>query len=114
MSKIKEWLLVAIGLAFWPAFIVGGLWLSSLGTKDQTPTTDSAVEVYNGQLEADLQREELSADPPITPEPEADPQTTCVDVTSYDYDWSNDMLCTRPDGSKFYTDYAGANAAENN
>jgi hypothetical protein len=34
--------------------------------------------------------------------------TTCVDVTSYDYNWDNDMQCTRPDGTVFYTDYAGA------
>ena len=33
---------------------------------------------------------------------------TCEDVTSYDHDWNNDMLCTRTDGSTFYTDYAGA------
>lgn len=35
-------------------------------------------------------------------------ETTCKDVTSYDYNWDNDMLCTRPDGSTFYTDYDGA------
>lgn len=34
--------------------------------------------------------------------------TRCEDVTSYDYNWDNDMRCTRPDGSVFYTDYAGA------
>ena len=34
----------------------------------------------------------------------------CVDVTSYDYNWDNDMLCTRPDGTQFHTDYDGANA----
>lgn len=34
-------------------------------------------------------------------------KTTCQDVTSYDYNWENDVLCTRPDGSTFYTDYAG-------
>lgn len=34
----------------------------------------------------------------------------CEDVTSYDYNWDNDMLCTRPDGSTFYTDYDGARA----
>ena len=34
--------------------------------------------------------------------------TECVDITSYDFDWSNDMRCTRPDGTVFYTDYAGA------
>ena len=32
----------------------------------------------------------------------------CTDVTSYDYNWQNDMLCTRRDGSTFYTDYQGA------
>jgi hypothetical protein len=37
---------------------------------------------------------------------------TCKDVTSYDYNWNNDMLCTRSDGSKFYTDYAGADRFE--
>jgi hypothetical protein len=34
--------------------------------------------------------------------------THCVDVTSYDYNWNNDMFCTRPDGSTFYTSYVGA------
>jgi hypothetical protein len=37
---------------------------------------------------------------------------TCEDVTSYDYNWDNDMLCTRSDGSTFYTDYAGADRFE--
>jgi hypothetical protein len=37
--------------------------------------------------------------------------TTCKDVTSYDYNWGNDMLCTKPDGSTFYTSYAGAKSA---
>ena len=31
----------------------------------------------------------------------------CKDVTSIDYNWDNDVLCTRVDGSQFYTDYAG-------
>lgn len=35
------------------------------------------------------------------------PKVTCEDVTSYDYNWDNDVLCTNPDGSTFYTDYAG-------
>lgn len=34
----------------------------------------------------------------------------CSDVTSYDYDWGNDVLCQRVDGSQFHTSYAGANA----
>jgi len=37
---------------------------------------------------------------------------TCEDVTSYDYNWNNDMLCTRSNGSTFYTDYAGADRFE--
>ena len=38
--------------------------------------------------------------------------TRCVDVTSYDDNWQNDMECTRPDGTVFYTDYAGAETYE--
>ncbi|MFZ1360724.1 MAG: hypothetical protein WAS27_01675 [Candidatus Saccharimonadales bacterium] len=34
--------------------------------------------------------------------------TTCKDVTTYDDNWNNDMLCANPDGSQFYTDYDGA------
>lgn len=50
---------------------------------------------------------------PTTPAPETDsPKTTCQDVTSYDYNWDNDMFCTRPDGSTFYTSYQGAEEAE--
>lgn len=33
---------------------------------------------------------------------------TCVDVTSYDYNWDNDMLCTSPSGKQFYTSYEHA------
>lgn len=47
-------------------------------------------------------------------ESEPDVSTDCEDVTSYDHDWSNDMYCTRADGSHFYTDYAGAREAETN
>jgi hypothetical protein len=39
---------------------------------------------------------------------------TCEDVTTYDYNWDNDMKCTRSDGSIFYTDYAGAERFEMN
>lgn len=34
-------------------------------------------------------------------------KVTCEDVTSYDYNWNNDVKCTNPDGSTFYTNYAG-------
>lgn len=42
------------------------------------------------------------------PQPSQGGPSGCVDVTSIDYDWHNDMLCTRSDGSQFYTDYDGA------
>lgn len=32
----------------------------------------------------------------------------CDDVTSNDYNWNNDMLCTNTDGTRFYTSYGGA------
>lgn len=34
----------------------------------------------------------------------------CDDVTSNDYNWNNDMVCTNTDGSRFYTSYGGADA----
>jgi hypothetical protein len=36
----------------------------------------------------------------------------CIDVTTYDGDWNNDMKCKRQDGTVFYTDYSGARAFE--
>ncbi len=38
--------------------------------------------------------------------------TSCEDVTSYDRNWNNDMLCTRPNGTTFYTNYEGARNAQ--
>ena len=32
----------------------------------------------------------------------------CLDVTSFDENWNNDMKCKRGDGTTFYTDYDGA------
>ena len=37
--------------------------------------------------------------------------SSCKDVTSYDNNWDNDMLCTRLDGTTFSTDYEGARQA---
>ena len=37
---------------------------------------------------------------------------TCTDQTSYDYNWNDDMLCKRPNGKTFETNYAGASAFE--
>jgi hypothetical protein len=43
---------------------------------------------------------------------QAESDSKCTDVTSYDHDWYDDVLCTRPDGSQFYTNYAGGQAAD--
>jgi hypothetical protein len=43
--------------------------------------------------------------------PSTQPKTPlwkCKDVTSYDYNWQNDMYCTSSTGETRYTDYAGA------
>lgn len=37
---------------------------------------------------------------------------TCTDVTSYNYNWQDDMYCTAPDGTHFYTSYEGASYYE--
>lgn len=34
----------------------------------------------------------------------------CWDVTSFDYNWNNDVLCEGVDGTRFYTSYEGADA----
>ena len=44
--------------------------------------------------------------------PAAQPKVSCKDVTSIDYNWGNDVLCTNPGGSTFYTDYAGGRNAD--
>ena len=46
---------------------------------------------------------------PVAP-PASSPKTNCVDVTTYDRNWNNDVRCTRPDGSVFYTNYAGGSS----
>ena len=38
---------------------------------------------------------------------------TCVDVTSYDNNYDNDMLCTSSTGKQFYTNYQHADLLVN-
>ena len=33
---------------------------------------------------------------------------SCIDVTKYDDNWDNDVLCAGEDGSRFHTSYDGA------
>jgi hypothetical protein len=35
-------------------------------------------------------------------------KTTCIDLTTHDYNWENDYLCRNPDGSEFYTSQENA------
>jgi hypothetical protein len=39
---------------------------------------------------------------------------SCSDVTSIDRNWNNDVLCTKPDGSTFYTNYSGGGKYDTN
>lgn len=47
---------------------------------------------------------------PVTDTPTHSAGTHCIDVTSYDYNWDNDMLCTRPDRSKILHELRGCGA----
>jgi hypothetical protein len=43
---------------------------------------------------------------------QSEANSKCIDVTSIDYDWDDDVLCTQPNGSQFYTNYAGGQTAD--
>jgi hypothetical protein len=80
---------------------------------NSSPASNTASE---SQIEANKAHTSTQTDTftPVspTPPPASTRKGSCKDVTSYDYNWDNDMLCTRPDGTTFYTDYAGARAYE--
>lgn len=84
----------------------------SRGTSTKSRFCDSIVNNYVGSGSAgdcSSSSEEPAIDWPTTPiQPSG--RGRCVNVTSIDGNYFNDMLCTRNDGSQFYTDYAGANA----
>lgn len=44
------------------------------------------------------------------PRPNVPPPGRCWDITSFDQNWDNDVLCTDFDGSQFHTSYEGADA----
>jgi hypothetical protein len=86
----------------------------------EEPDGNEPPSVYDQELDApesqpDLAPSDLGSDPDESDSGPSEPErteTTCIDVTSIDQNWDNDMLCTRPDGSEFYTDYEGASAYE--
>lgn len=125
----------------WPDWIGGAIvWILIIGGiaawaisshSNGTPTSNNSSQTYSSGSGTSSPQ---SSDPSTTTLPpapstitgnhngipeihtptQADANSTCTDVTSYDYDWDDDVLCTRPDGSQFYTNYAGGDAADSN
>lgn len=85
---------------------------SSKDNPDVTPattnvqSTDSSGCNYEGCAEDEVERQQYE-DYKAEKLQDSEAKTTCVDVTSYDYNWDNDVKCTNPDGTTFYTNYAG-------
>lgn len=73
----------------------------------RSPRTDSEIEkqAEQGQREMDEFERQYREESRVQ-------DGSCVDVTSIDNNWDNDVLCTREDGSQFYTDYDGATRFE--
>lgn len=118
MDRLKD-VLVSIGsILFW-VVLVGGLiwWGGSSSDSDNTSSSSTDNYEYQRQLESGRDEAAQQAEEAEARAEEAEAALNeggyCEDVTSYDYNWDNDMLCTRPDGSQFYTNYAGADAYEN-
>lgn len=103
MQAVKEWAMALLILIGVPLVFIGLFAFTS--DSSTSPESDSAADAYEAQLEAESRQEDALIRQEQA-EREAEPR--CVDVTSYDYNWENDMLCTRPDGSKFYTNYEDA------
>ena len=83
-------------------------------TEDEVSEDEDVSESdeWSGDADDDLTDDLVEESEEPSPEVQSQQRTTCIDVTSYDYNWNNDMKCTRPDGSVFYTDYEGARSAE--
>jgi hypothetical protein len=103
----KDW----VGPVITYVLVIGAicLWIYSGNKKSNTsqdltpqPTSTST---YSSPVTSNNNQPSGSADVQVQA---SSPKTTCIDVTSYDYNWDNDMLCTRPDGTRFYTSYSGA------
>lgn len=109
---MKDWVVAIATLLLVPAIFLGILGLSYIGSDQATPSNDSAADAYEAQLEAESMREDTLIEQERSETVVPPRKTYCEDVTSYDNNWFNDMLCTRPDGSQFYTDYEGASPYE--
>ena len=69
----------------------------------QAPLTDAEVEQQweEGERQRAVDEQQYRQESQMQ-------EGSCADVTTYDNNWDNDMLCTRENGSQFYTDYDGA------
>lgn len=104
-DNAKNWLIgglivISVSLFF--------LWIRASHLSNDSNTEASTSKVESKADTLPLSEDNSSAQPEAVEEQKG----SCIDVTSYDHNWNNDMLCTRPDGTKFYTDYAGARSYE--
>lgn len=76
--------------------------------KEETPIITEDGEAIYSKCQEDGTTKGISPDSYEYDDYPGSSGVSCQNVTSYDYNWDNDMLCTREDGSQFYTDYEGA------
>lgn len=119
-ANVPEWAGVAV---FW-LLVVGGVGLFIVTGNPQTSSSSSSSQdsrsvshsspIVTTQLPPapSTITSTHNGIPEISTPSQADDNSKCTDVTSIDYDWSDDVLCTRPDGSQFYTNYAGGRAVD--
>jgi len=101
--------------------IIGGITAYSIANQHRTtPTTGNASDTSTAQVTSTTSQTRGVASitlgshggiPEISPG-QAEGNSKCTDVTSIDYDWNDDVLCTRPNGTQFYTNYAGGRAVD--
>lgn len=110
-----------IGAAIVWILIVGGIAAYAIASHHQeAPTASNTSDTSTIQAASPPSQALSSAStslgshngfPEISPG-QAEANSKCIDVTSIDYDWNDDVLCTRPDGSQFYTNYTGGKSAD--
>lgn len=106
-DSVPGWI---VGLVFW-ATVIGGVMLYA--NYSQTQARNARLAAPIAPCTADYR-----VDPSHNGIPEvhcpgaAESGSSCADVTSVDYDWDDDVMCTRPDGTRFYTNYGGGRRAD--
>jgi spore germination protein YaaH len=105
------WIVATVALAFIVLLLGVSLYAAN---KEDTSKAASTPTTSNTSTTGELTDSTTAPAATITPvaTPAAKTTASCDDVTSYDHNWQNDVKCTRPDGSTFYTDYAGGREAD--